>query len=83
VEDERLLFCYRCEVGQLAVVLFDVDEGQAVVAEDAKLLAESQVDAGGLQIAVLPGVDDQPAGLDLFADAVVAEDGRERAPVGF
>jgi hypothetical protein len=76
VQDEGLGVFDRDQLGQVLVGLLDVDVGQSVVAEDAELASQAQVDAGGLEEALLPGVDNQPPGLDLFADAVVAEDGR-------
>jgi hypothetical protein len=47
--------------------------GQAKVAENAELAAKSQVDAGRLEISLLPGIDNEPAGLDFLFDAPVAE----------
>ena len=76
VEDERVYLVDLLEVGEMRHLLLDVDVGQAVVAEDAELAAQAQVDAGRLEVALLPGVDDEPARFDLGADVTVAEDGR-------
>jgi hypothetical protein len=48
--------------------------GQTEVAENAELATQPQVNAGRLEISLLPGVDYKPAGLDFFLDAAVAED---------
>jgi hypothetical protein len=55
-------------------VLLDVDSRLAVVAENQNFTAQTQVYAGRLQEAVVPRFEDQAPGLDLFTDAVIAED---------
>jgi hypothetical protein len=52
-----------------------------VVTEDQQLVTQTQVDARGLYVALVPRVDDQASGFDLFLDAVVTEDGREGPPM--
>ena len=54
--------------------LLHVDVRQAIVTEDTELAAQAQVHARGLEEALVPGVDAQPAGLYFFADALVAKD---------
>jgi hypothetical protein len=67
VQDERVVAVYGLELGE-------VNDGQAVVAEDAELAPEPQVNAGRLEEALLPGLDDETSGGDFLADAAVAED---------
>ena len=49
-----------------------------MVAEDERLVTESQVDARRLQETLFPRLDAEPAGLYLLADAAVAKYGRCR-----
>jgi hypothetical protein len=58
VEDERVDFVRFSQLSKLTQLLLRVDVRQAVVAEDAELAAKAQVDAGRLEIALFPRVDD-------------------------
>jgi hypothetical protein len=49
VEDEGLLLLDLDQLGQLRLLDLDVDEGIAVVVEDAKETVDPDVHAGGLQ----------------------------------
>jgi hypothetical protein len=74
VQDERVVAVDGFELGEVRHLELGVDDGQAVVTKDAELAAEAQVNAGGLEEALLPWLDDEPAGGDFLADAAVAED---------
>ena len=45
MEDERLVACDLDQLGQLRLLLARVDDGGAVVAEDAEAVAEVEIDA--------------------------------------
>ena len=74
VQDERLLVGRLDQFGQILHRLLDVDERIARVVEDAVAVVDPQVDARGLDQPVLEGIDDDPAGLDLLSQGLVAQD---------
>jgi hypothetical protein len=80
VKDERLVVLDRDQLGQVLIGLFDVNKGLRVVAKDAELAAEAQVNAGRLQVALFPRFDNQGTGCNLFLDRAVRQNGRGETP---
>ena len=74
MEHEDVVVADLDELGELLLVLLDVDRPQAVVAEDAEEPVDVQVDRGGLDAAVPERVDADPTGGELFTDRQVGED---------
>src|SRR3954447_7552622 len=74
VEDERLLVRDREQLGEVGLRLARVDEGVAVVAEDAERAVEVEVDRRRLEIRRVIRVDPHAARLELRSDVAVRED---------
>jgi hypothetical protein len=74
VKDERVRVLDSHELRERRHLLFHVDVRKTVVSEDTELAAETEVDTGRLEVALLPRLDDETPGFDLFTDATVAED---------
>ena len=74
MEDEGLVAGDLDQLGQLRLLLARVDDGRAVVAEDAEAVAEVEIDARGLDRFRHEGIDDDPAGIDLGPDIPVGQD---------
>ena len=74
MEDERLPFRDLDELGQILLGLLRVDEGRGVVAEDAEVAVDVEVDGAGLHRAVGQWVDDDAARGQLVADRAVRQD---------
>ncbi len=73
MQDERLALLRFDQSGQLVLALGRVDVGVAGVVEDPEQVVEADVDAGGLDQAVVEGVDAQPAGGDFGPDVAIGE----------
>ena len=74
MEDQALVLGDLDQLGQLLLVLLDVDHPLAVVAEDTEVAVDVEVDRGGLDAVVAERVDDDPARRQLLADGDVRED---------
>ena len=61
-------------LGQVGLRIAHVDEGVAVVAEDAEAAIEMEVDRGGLQVARIVRIDPDAARLELGSDVAIGED---------
>jgi hypothetical protein len=80
MEDEGVDLIRLGDLRELGQLLLRVNVGQAVVAKDAELAAQAQVNARGLQVALVPRIDDEAPGGDLLLNAAVAEDGNSGPP---
>src|SRR4051794_16725678 len=76
MDDERLVLLDDHLLGEVVGRLGEVDRRDAVVVEDAERGPEAQVDARGLDHAVIPRIDADAALLDEAADRPVGEHGR-------
>src|SRR5438874_9969703 len=74
VKDERDIVVHAFQLSKFRHLFLDIDIREAVVAEDAELPAEAEIDTRRLDISIFKRIHDQPAGADLFADRVVAQD---------
>ena len=71
VEDQGLPVGDLDQLGQVLEVLPDVDDAHGVVAEEPKVAVDVQVDRRRLDAAGAQGVDDDPLGIELFADGPI------------
>ncbi len=74
MQHEDVVLGDRDQLGELLLVLLDVDCPQVVIAEDAEVTVDVQVDRGRLDAALPERVDADPAASELFTDRLVGED---------
>src|SRR5690606_8894939 len=73
VENKSLVRVYLYETGEVGLVLGRVDVGVLVVVEEPEVLVQAHIDAARLDHRRVPGVEDDPAVVDLGADIAVGE----------
>ena len=74
MEDERVAVGDLHQLGEVLLGLLRVDERRRVVAEDAEVAVDVEVDRAGLDAALVERIDDDAAGRELFAEGLVGED---------
>ena len=74
VQDERLALLHLDQLGQVLLRLLRVDVGSGVVAEDAEVAVDPEVDRRRLDPAFQQRVDHDRARLERLADRAVRQD---------
>ena len=72
MEDERII-THVHELGQILLVLADIDDPAGVVAEEAEVLVHMQIDRRRLDARVIQGVDDDVARGERLAYRAIRE----------
>jgi hypothetical protein len=73
VEDQRILVAHVHQLGQVLLVLADVDDPAGVVAEDPEVAVHMEIHRRRLDAALPQGVDDDAAGVERLTDGYVGE----------